>query len=277
MTQPTENANWWLRKKDGEIMAYCYLCTAGTSAGRHADAHYGPEWIEANGGVDQAAQLLLDGFRHTAMDDPRALTGRLPAEVNSLARLGVTARDRVVLFASDTPQGQASALAVVTYLRSQLAGLDAVAVSVPGLQVQDAALFQRKGLANFFRLARVEINQARPGGCSLVITGGFKALIPYAVLLATLENLTCYSVFEHSDSLITLPPLPLTIDRETLLPFLPLLRAMAQDGSVPLKKLEATVPDPLFRDQLASLIEIFPDENRVGLSTLGILVLDALQ
>ena len=83
-----------------------YLCTCGTSAAKDLKPRINPDWITAQGGIEPAAQALHRGFGNYRMDDDAALKRQLSAEIHSLARMGVSATDRAVLYSSETPEGQ---------------------------------------------------------------------------------------------------------------------------------------------------------------------------
>ena len=46
------------------------------------------------------------------------------------------------------------------------------------------------------------------------ISGGYKATIPYLTMLAQINGADIYCIFEDTEELITIPPVPITIDME---------------------------------------------------------------
>ena len=143
--------------------------------------------------VTQAAAKILATFQDF---EPigHNLTSKLSAEIHSLARMQLEINDRVLLFASDTAEGLACAQAVEGYLMRYWEGLQVVTETVPGLQVDDAEQFRRVGVVEFTRRCLKEIaNYQIVGGrelSNIVLnpTGGFKALVPYTVLIGMLKN-----------------------------------------------------------------------------------------
>ena len=84
--------------------------------------------------ITQAAAKILATFQDF---EPigHNLTSKLSAEIHSLARMHLEINDRVLLLASDTPEGLACATAVEAYLVRYWDGLQVVTETVPGLQV----------------------------------------------------------------------------------------------------------------------------------------------
>lgn len=94
-----------------------FLCTTGTSAAKNLRDDSGKpllngRWVAEQGGVEAAAERILQSFAGFGKDDDTALQRRLSAEIHSLARMGVAADDRVILFSSETAEGEACARAV---------------------------------------------------------------------------------------------------------------------------------------------------------------------
>src|SRR5205085_2401024 len=119
----------------------------------------------------------------------------------------------VILLASETDDGQACARAVEFYLKQQYGGILIEVQLVKGLQVKDAELFRREGVVNFVRHCLKAIRDYGAAQVILNPTGGFKALVPYTVLVGMLKRVPCRYIFEQSTQLLTLPPLPVAFDR----------------------------------------------------------------
>ena len=71
--------------------------------------------------------------------------------------------------------------------------------------------FYKKGLPNLIHTLVGLINDAQPEFV-LIPTGGYKAIIPYFVLVGILYKIPCRYIYEDSDNVIELPPLPLHAD-----------------------------------------------------------------
>jgi len=91
--------------------------------------------------------------------------------------------------------------------------------TIENLQVADYKGLIKEGLPNFIN----RINWIAGAGSDSIgywgniifnITGGYKALIPYMTIMAAVNSCEIAYIFEETDSLIFIPPLPITIDFE---------------------------------------------------------------
>lgn len=252
-----------------------YLCTCGTSANKGWPkdfGRYGNASIEKNGGREAAIRLLTEYLLQYSMSDDEHLSKFLSAEIHSLARMKVGEKDSVVLFVSETLDGQVCAEAVAAYLRAQ--GLNVRIEIISGLQVGDARRFSRVGVIEYLRRAIRYIDGYGAGQCVLNPTGGFKALVPYSVLLGMLRDVACRYIFEFSTELIELPPLPVDFSRSALESVRPVLEKIARESSISCSRFEVLL-DWTRRQELVMLFELEQDE--VTLSAVGLLVLEDLQ
>ena len=219
-------------------MSRTFICSTGTSAakllvddsGRRLPPGMLREWVTQQGGSENAARRMLATFQDfRPVGD--ALTEKLSAEIHSLARMGLEAKDRVLLLSSDTPEGLACAKAVEGYLVRYQEGLQVITETVAGLQVDDAEKFRRVGVVEFTKRCLREIGDYQSsfsGKDSNVVlnpTGGFKALVPYTVLIGMLKNVPCRYIFEHIRQEVTLSAIGLLFLDEVrtttkLVPFL---------------------------------------------------------
>lgn len=256
-----------------------YLCTCGTSAARNIRESDGrprvnAAWVNAQASIESAAQQVHDHFAHAAMDDDDALRRVLSAEIHSLARMGVTAQDRVILYSSETPDGQACAEAVAAYLRTQRQGIDCRVVVIEGLQVRDAQRFRTAGVLNFTKQVLNEIANWGAEQCILNPTGGFKSLVPYTVLIGMIKAVPAKYIFEQSTALIPLPLMPVEFARERIEAIRPLLERIQRDSAIPRHDLERALPYAQ-RESLTSLFEDLGD-GQITLSPVGFLLFEEL-
>ncbi|HYN78849.1 MAG TPA: putative CRISPR-associated protein [Lamprocystis sp. (in: g-proteobacteria)] len=254
-----------------------YLCTCGTSAAKNLPREdgFGPAWVDRQGGVDPAARRLRETFAAYRMDDDQALRRNLSAEVHSLARMGLTATDTVVLYSSETPDGQACAQAVAGYLEIQRPGVQCKVQVIDGLQVQDADAFRIRGVLNFTQAVLREIDANGPGQCVLNPTGGFKSLVPYTVLIGMIRGVPAKYIFEQSTALIPLPVMPVEFARERIEPIRPLLERIQAETAIPRAALDDALPFAE-REALAPLFEDQGD-GQVSLSPVGFLIWEELE
>jgi guanosine-3',5'-bis(diphosphate) 3'-pyrophosphohydrolase len=175
------------------------------------------------------------------------------AETNGLARSNCGPGDQVILLASDTPEGKATAN-VVGKLVEQKLGASASTRSIEGLQVGSAQDFRRNGIRNLIRVAKHEVESAKSAGKDVVfnVTGGFKAVVPYLTLLGMFEDVDIVYVYEQSDELIRLPALPVRFDQDRVAFVLPALQVLAHRGVMLESEFWALLPgqgwhdDPVF-------------------------------
>ncbi|MGL4423276.1 MAG: putative CRISPR-associated protein, partial [Gemmataceae bacterium] len=105
-------------------MPQTIICSVGTSAAKGiAPPSQILAWVDQQGGGEAAAGKLFASVKDIPPTG-EALWKSLSAEVHSLVRIGLTARDRVVLLASETPDGQACSLAVKLYLEQHFSGIE---------------------------------------------------------------------------------------------------------------------------------------------------------
>ena len=230
-------------------------------------------WVNDQGGFQNAANVLYARVSDTAPTG-EALKKTLSAEVHSLVRLGVNNNDRVILLSSETTDGKACAFAVKYYLDRYFVGLECTVDSVDGLQVHDAERFRRTGIVNFVGKCLNAVNQFGNTHSILNPTGGFKALMPYAVLVGMLKKVPCKYIFEQSTTLLTLPPFPIAIDRGSFESYRTLLNKIERETHLPIDAWNQSIPYA-DRELLEPLIEVC--DKQVTLSGVGLLFLDELQ
>nr|WP_274601176.1 putative CRISPR-associated protein [Halochromatium roseum] len=209
------------------------------------------------------------------MSDETALKRDLSAEIHALARMGVTANDTVVLYSSETPDGQACAAAVKLYLDNQLEGIVCRIHVIEGLQVHDAQTFRTKGVLNFTKAVLAEIQAQGAEQCILNPTGGFKSLVPYTVLIGMLKGVPARYIFEQSSALIDLPMMPVEFARSRLEPLRPLLDRIDQESAITRTEYETAVAYHE-REMLSALFEDLGD-GQITLSPVGFLIREDLQ
>jgi putative CRISPR-associated protein (TIGR02619 family) len=253
-----------------------FLCTCGTSAAKNLPKPppFDAAWVESQGGIKPAAQRIFESFERYRMNDEDALTRYLSAEVHSLTRMKVGAGDRVVLFSSETVDGQACAEALKTYLEREIPDIDCALRVVDGLQVRDAMRFRTQGVVDFVKKALQEIEGHGAAQCVFNPTGGFKSLVPYTVLLGMIKGVEARYIFEQSSELIALPNLPVEFARERLEPLQSLIERIERDSFISQEDWERAVS---YEDRQAytSLFERVNDS--VTLSPVGFLVLEELR
>lgn len=255
-------------------MAKTIVCSVGTSAGKGL----GPPkdlatWVAEQGGVENAARTMFARFADVPPEGERLRT-TLSAEVHSLVRIGVSAGDRVILLASETDDGLACAKALEHYLSSYFGGILIHVEPVPGLQVQNAERFRREGVVQFVRRCLEAITSFGSAHVILNPTGGFKALVPYTVLVGMVKRVPCHYIFEQSAELIELPPLPVTFDRAPFDRYNKLIARIERESKIPLDHWHSEV-----QHEDLSWLEPMIEHNGadITLSAVGLLLLDEVR
>jgi putative CRISPR-associated protein (TIGR02619 family) len=255
-------------------MSQTIVCSVGTSAARGLGSSQQLSlWVDEHGGPEHAASILIAGFRSIAPEGA-ALRDQLSAEIHSLARIGLDAHDRVILLSSATEAGMTCALAVAEYLRLHWPGVDVQVDRIPGLQVDDALEFRRVGAVEYCRRCLQAVRDYSAENVVLNPTGGYKALVPYTVLVGMLKHVHCYYIFEQSDTLLELPPLPVEFQRGLFEAYRAVFEKIERDSGIARREWESAVPYQ-DRQALDALVE-FVGES-VTLSGAGLLFLDEVR
>jgi putative CRISPR-associated protein (TIGR02619 family) len=248
-----------------------FICTAGTSIAEGGPLRRGESLEAFRARIESkiaSAQSAADG-------DPIRMLTRLCAETNGLARADCGPHDQVSILASDTPDGLASAEAVAKVVADMLGPVARVR-GVKGLQVSEAGSFRQSGIRNLIDIVLREVQTARIGGIDPIVfnvTGGFKGVVPYLTVLGMLNDIETIYVYDFSEILIRLPPLPLRFDRERIAFALPALRLLQNAETLEEETFRRLLPgrgwhdDPVVKDLIETV------EGLVALSAAGELAL----
>ncbi len=143
----------------------------------------------------------------------------LAAELSSLFKDPIypqpTAADEFLLLHTATTMGAVCADGVASLLRRKLGNNVQVACyEVEGLSEAQSNEFYAQGLPNLLAKLQDELDRAQANRREVILvpTGGYKAIIPYFVIMGLLYDCPCLYVYEDSDLVATLPPLPLHAD-----------------------------------------------------------------
>ena len=252
------------------------ICPSGTSAAKLLIRRIQQplaKWIEERG-EDSAVAEIFASFADIPPEGDD-LQKRLSAEIHSLARMNLESGDRVLLLSSATRDGAACAKAVAKYLEKYWPDTSVCAPEqLEGLQVRDAELFRRQGVPNFLRRCIREINQYGRDNVVLNPTAGFKALVPYTVLMGMLFQVPCRYVFEQSTTLMELPNLPVEFKRGDFSIQRRLFEKIERDSFVSLEEWQSAIPFDR-RNLMHPLFE-FHDQS-VTLSDIGFLLWESVR
>ncbi|HOV26838.1 MAG TPA: putative CRISPR-associated protein [Pseudobacteroides sp.] len=105
---------------------------------------------------------------------------------------------------------------------------------IEGLQIWEGKVFQEKGLKELtdYLNKNVEGRFEHSSIPNLVynITGGYKALIPYMTIMAQLNNIPLFYIFEDTDDLIEIPQMPISINYSLFSKYKHIFKELADEG-----------------------------------------------
>ena len=257
-------------------MVKTVICSVGISAARKIPGVRPRDltnWVKQQPSVKDAAETIFLTFRDIRPEG-ESLKNELSAEIHSLVRIGITDRDRVILLASSTEDGYCCAIAVEKYLHHYWTNLDVQIKQVTGLQVLDAELFRTTGVVEFVRHIIAEINNYGASNIILNPTGGYKALVPYTVLVGMLKGVKCDYIFEQSTKFLELPPLPVEFSRSQFEAHRGLFKKIERETAITQAEWEKNVSYDE-RERFKSLVECL--DRQITLSAIGILFLDEIR
>ena len=201
---------------------------------------------------------------------------RASAETNSLARLDLAAqKNDICLLHSETKEGRICAEETVCLIKKFLAPQKLELRQIEGLQVEDASRFRQVGIQRLF--ATLDELHQRYGNSLLNVTGGFKSVVPYMTIYGQLHRIPVVYIFERSEQLITLPPVPVNYDWDRLAQAGDALRWLEQEGVGSDEEFFRKIPGVSFekREWFRSLLE--QEGGEVTLSAFGMLLANALR
>lgn len=256
-------------------MVKTVICSVGTSAAKALKMRPSDlsNWVIQQKNIDDAAEQIVASFLSISPEG-ESLKTDLSAEIHSLVRIGIDNQDRIVFLASGTDDGYCCALAVKKYLEHHWRGIEVTTYKIEGLQVLDADLFRTTGVVNFVQHIIREVDHYGAENIILNPTGGFKALVPYTVLLGMLKGIKCDYIFEQSTTLLELPPLPVEFRRSQFEAYRELFEQIERETSISQTTWDAKVPyaeNIWFKPLIESL------NGQITLSGVGFLFLQEMR
>ncbi|MFQ5456194.1 MAG: putative CRISPR-associated protein [Nitrospirota bacterium] len=168
-------------------------------------------------------------IREFLKDKDDTILMKASAEINSLFRMGITKGDRIVFLASDTDDGEIIADILSKILKERRQCATSVK-RIKGLQIDDRKRFEHEGIPE---LTETIVNEYDTYHYQFDIvlnaTAGFKATIPYLTFIGMVFNLPIRYIFEWSESIIELPPIPIDFDIERLTRLEPVIDEIISD------------------------------------------------
>lgn len=241
-----------------------FICTAGTSI---AGGPMKPEEDEPafRARVDAKLRQQRSELKRSAF------LIRVSAETNGLAREGAGAGDQVMFLATETDDGRIAADCLARFVEAEF-GCRASARVVDGLQVRDGVKFRTAGVRGLFDALDELRRDFSDEEIRLNATGGFKGVMPYVVLYGMFHDLAVSYVYEFSETLITLPRLPVEFDWAGLAPAAQAIFAIDAEGALGEDAWRASLPASYYAGQ-ADFDALFEHEGGlVTLSAVGLLM-----
>jgi putative CRISPR-associated protein (TIGR02619 family) len=194
------------------------------------------------------------------------------AELNSLNRLELKAGDEVVLLATDTADGRVCSERLAVVIKTVWPGTSAVVERIRDLQTRDGEAFRKKGVIHLLEVVLRYVNDPqRKYGGEIILnpTGGFKGVVPFLTLAGMLYRIPTVYIFEFSEALIRLPPMPVSFDLHLFRQARPALSALQKEAVMPEERFWSLLPGISTQDRplYESLIEA--EDGMVTLSPLA--------
>lgn len=132
------------------------------------------------------------------------------AELSSLKKIDPTEQADIYLLCTETVTSCMCGRVLERYL-----GERANVKIIPDLQVKNAKDFEEKGFLSLIENIKF-ICENKDDKVVLNISGGYKALIPAMTLVAQLEKIPLYYLFEEGEDIIEIENLPINFDWEVI-------------------------------------------------------------
>ena len=137
----------------------------------------------------------------------------LSAELATLRALGACQDDEVIFLATDTDDAEEAAKANARIAESVF-GVGTAAKRITDLVLDAAERFKRKGIPALVAELERHVSRAVEHGREpwLSVSGGIKSVVPYVAIYGMLRRVPVTYIFEMTEDLVTLPPLPIDFD-----------------------------------------------------------------
>ena len=124
--------------------------------------------------------------------------------------------DKIILLPTLTAEGMLCACVLKNHLIKKNGNMDVEIWVIKGLGKAEDPNFQQEGLPNLLNCLNEWIQTFKKESYQIILvpTGGYKAIIPYFVLVGILHKVPLLYVYEDSDLVLELPRIPLGLDAE---------------------------------------------------------------
>ena len=221
---------------------------------------------------------IIRKLPHDADPDNPPLDGNVPdlsAELSTLEALQASSDDKAIFIATDTEDCERAANFNARIAKREY-NVDTEIKRIEGLVLDNAERFRREGLPSLVQELDKLVERAFREGREplLSISGGIKPVVPYMAVYGMLRQIPVTYIFERTGNLITLPPLPLSFDWESLSSVENLLRHIKEEVMIARHELQNCLGGD-FR----KLEGLFEDagEGQMTLSAFGLMLLNELK
>ena len=191
------------------------ICTVGTSISNDCPSQrqllsHRSLWNDETKAFEREIQERISRLKNSNFRN-------ISAEINSIDRLNISPNDKIVLLSSDNAPGRACSkcLQQVICQNYGISSDNVIIERIEGLQVYDSDQLKKIGLKNFIaRSLKYISDKSLEYQYDIILnpTGGFKGVLPFFTILGMLYGKKTVYIFEFSQELIYLPPLPFTFD-----------------------------------------------------------------
>jgi len=191
------------------------------------------------------------------------------AEIKSLVKLGIGNNDVVYLFATETIDGKLCAEVLKDFIEEKFV-CEVKVEEIKGLQVSNPELFKKTGVRNYIdKTTKIIENHRYSHQLILNTTGGFKAVVPYTTFLGMLFQIPVFYIFEDTQSLIELPPLPLEYNFKIIEELKDKFYRIDSETSIPYDEFRKGVNDEKYKQCIALIEE---EKGSITLSAIGLAI-----
>lgn len=261
------------------------ICTVGTSISNTTEAikHYNKAeypWDSKDSDGSDLRQQIMERIEKLYVQENGGdlFFKKVSAEINSLHKIGLEKDDRIVLLGTDTLQCRICTEELKKAIQKyfNLDGDNIEIERIEGLQVKNGRKFRDTGVKNLIStvVQKYILNSKYQYSYDIILnpTGGFKGVVPFLTVLGMLFSCRTVYLFEFSDDLINLPPLPFSIDGDIYLRVKEALEFLNKEVAVTKEAFLSKIKDFDRGEEnlFLSFTEPYPDEpGKITLSALA--------
>lgn len=200
--------------------------------------------------------------------------GTLSAELSTLKALKANDQDKAIFLATDTDNGERAAR-FNKIIAEHCFGVSTDSKRITSLGLDDAGTFRRNGIPSLVQALNSYVKEATESRRQPVLSvgGGIKAVVPYVAVYGMLRGIPTTYIFERTQDLVVLPPLPLEYDWGRLALAARAFWEIDQQTVIPRWTLEK-----LLGEDMPTLEGLFEEQDDdVTLSAFGLMLLENLK